>query len=141
MEPPKQVKQGHYDNAGNAFINLHLCGVKHDAPGVEFSGILDTGFSGFLQIPLVNAFSLGLPLEGAISVTLADGSSLSMLTALVQTTLEGVTQVGTVLLSSGSDDILIGMDFLRSFNQALVVSKNLGVLLIDDYFELKFSDS
>ena len=41
-------------------------------PGVEYTGIIDTGFTGFLQLPLGVAFELALPLEGTTSVTLAD---------------------------------------------------------------------
>jgi predicted aspartyl protease len=80
-------------------------GVKHDPPGVEFEAIIDTGFTGFIQLPLPKALSLSLPLEGTNSVILADESSLVMLTALAQVTLLGRTEVGVVLLSMSSKDI------------------------------------
>ena len=66
---------GSYDEQGNACLKFHLCGVRHDPPGVEYTGIIDTGFTGFLQIPIATAFELALPLEGTTSVTLADGST------------------------------------------------------------------
>ena len=55
-----------------------------------------------------------------------------MLTALAQVTLMGRTEVGVVLLSMTSNDILVGMDFLRRFDKALVVSKNIGVVLVEE---------
>ena len=69
---------GHYDAQGNACLTFHLCGVRHEPPGVELTGIIDTGFTGFL-----------------------------------------------------SSHILIGMDFLRRFSRALIVSRT-AVLLIDE---------
>ena len=57
---------GHFDEQGNACVEFHLRGVKHDPPGLPFEGIIDTGFTGFIQLPLQHAMSLGLPLEGTI---------------------------------------------------------------------------
>lgn len=78
---------GHFDERGNACVKLHLCGVRHDPPGLEFEAIIDTGFTGFIQLPLSHAISLSLPLEGTNTVTLADDSSVVMLTAMARATL------------------------------------------------------
>jgi predicted aspartyl protease len=107
-------------------------GVKHDPPGVEFEAIIDTGFTGFIQLPLPKALSLSLPLEGTNSVILADESSLVMLTALAQATLLDRTEVGVVLLSMSSTDILVGMDFLRRFERTLIISNKIGVALLEE---------
>ena len=123
---------GHYDQQGNACIKLHLCGVKHDPPGLEFEGVIDTGFTGFIQLPLSKALALSLPLEGTISVTLADGSQLVMLTAMARATLLGEAEYGVVLLSMTTDEVLLGMDFLRRFDRMLVVSRKMGVVLMDE---------
>lgn len=77
-----QAGVGFFDQAGNACIKFHLRGVYDPDPGQEFTGIIDTGFTGFLQLPLQHAFALGLPLHGTVSVTLADGSTPSALAAL-----------------------------------------------------------
>jgi hypothetical protein len=58
---------GHFDSLGNPRLKFHLCGVARDPPGLEFEAIIDTGFSGFIQLPMQHAFSLKLPLEGTSS--------------------------------------------------------------------------
>ena len=61
---------------------------------------------------------------------LANGAKVSAFTALVNTTLGGKETVGVAVLTP-SDTFLVGMDFLRQFDQLLVVSKN-WVGLIDE---------
>ena len=39
---------GHFDSLGNPCLKFHLCGVAHDLPGLEYVGIIDTGFTGFI---------------------------------------------------------------------------------------------
>lgn len=122
---------GHLDQLGNACLKFHLCGVIHEEPGLEFIGIIDTGFTGFIQLPIQHAFSLKLPLEATASYTLADGSQTACLTALARTTFAGQMKVGAVTLVPGSKDILIGMGFLRQFKLGLLLFKKT-VMLIDE---------
>lgn len=121
---------GHYDKQGNACIKLHLHGAKHSAPGLEYIGIIDTGFTGFIQVPFSVAFALGIPLDGTNTFTLANGAKHVALMGLVFATFSGREELGVAVLSTSSD-ILIGMDFLRRFNRALVVSQN-GIFLVDE---------
>ena len=132
LDSKNPVGIGHINDRGNACLEFHLCGVKHPLPGPKFEGIIDTGFTGFVQLPLVHAISLQLPLEGTNTVTLADASTVDMLTALGQATLLNRTEIGVVLLSTSSNSILIGMDFLRRFERTLVVSTGVGVALFDE---------
>jgi predicted aspartyl protease len=122
---------GHFDSLGNPCLKFHLCGVAHDPPGLEFEAIIDTGFSGFIQLPMQHAFSLKLPLEGTSSYVLADGSRGTSLTALAHTTFGGTTVLGVVSLTPGSLDVLAGMDFLRRFKLGLVMTKGT-IVLTDD---------
>lgn len=122
---------GHFDSLGNPCLKFHLCGVAHEPPGLEFEGIIDTGFTGFIQVPIQNAFSLKLPLEGTSSYILADGSRGVYLTALARTTFGGKTHVGAVSLAPGSQDILVGMDFMRQFKLGIIVMTKL-ILLVDE---------
>lgn len=126
---------GHFDQQGNACIKLHICGVAHQEPGVEFEAILDTGFTGFIQLPIQNAFSLKLPLDGTAKYTLADGSSTVCLTALSRVTFDGATVTGVVSLEMQSQEVLVGMDFLRQFKRGLVIAKGLVFLPEEDWLE------
>ena len=72
-------------------------------------------------MPILQAFPLGLILNGTTKVTFADGSTATKLTALGRVTLEGVAKIGVVLLEEGSTDVLIGMDFLKAFEVSLLV--------------------
>ena len=116
---------GHYDGQGNACLAFHLRGVRHEPPGVEYTGIIDTGFTGFVQLPLSAAVALALPLEGTTSVTLADGSTTAKLTAQAEATLLGESEVGIVIIEFHSPEILIGMDFLRRFKKGLIISRHI----------------
>jgi predicted aspartyl protease len=122
---------GHFDSLGNPCLKFHLCGGAHDPPGLEFEAIIDTGFSGFIQLPMQHAFSLKLPLEGTSSFILADGSGGTSLTALAHTTFGGKLVLGIVNLTPGSQDVLVGMDFLRRFKLGLIMSKG-KIELVDD---------
>ena len=120
---------GHYDKQGNACLKFNLRGVRHSEPGPEFTGIIDTGFTGFLQIPIAVAMALALPLEGTVGVTLADGSQSIKLTAQAIATVSVLDtrlppQLGIVVLETASDQILIGMEFLRQFNLGLLLAKD-----------------
>ena len=122
---------GWYDDRGNPCVTFHLRGVAHQKPGIECAGIVDTGFSGFIQIPFNKACELQLPLEGTAGVTLADGSTKVVLTALGLTTLADMETMGTIHLSFSSEEILVGMEFLRKFKRGLGVFRDTVFLLPD----------
>lgn len=122
---------GHYDSLGNPCLKLTLCGVAHPDAGLEFDCIIDTGFSGFVQLPLHQAIALKLTLEGTSTYTLADGKGSVCLTALARTTFHEKTLDGVVTLIDGAQEILVGMGFLRQLNLALVLTKD-GVLVVDE---------
>ena len=116
---------GKFDEGGSPCVEFNIHGVKHDHPGPKYTGIIDTGFTGFLQIPLSEAFSLGLPMEGTMRVSLADSTDRVLLTALAQVTFLDETKVGIVTLAPSTNEVLIGMDFLRQFRQTLMISEGI----------------
>src|SRR5580658_1586626 len=128
---------GHFNAGGHPSLKFHLCGVVHPAPGLEFEGVLDTGFTGFIQLPIQHAFSLKLPLEGTAQYTLADGSSATCLTALASTTFCAKSVVGVVTLAQGAQHILVGMGFLRQFKMGiLMLSNNIAFIDEEDLAEM-----
>jgi len=125
-----RVTTGSFDSNGSPTLKIQVAGVFSSAP-TEFQVIIDTGFSGFLSMPLIQAFPLGLPLSGTTSVSLADGATHSKLMASARVTVAGQTKIGLAILEPSSTDILLGMDFLRTFKLAMIVSE-MGVALFDE---------
>ncbi|MGA2212171.1 MAG: hypothetical protein ABSH31_02755 [Bryobacteraceae bacterium] len=141
---------GYVDPNGHPRITIHIRGT-HPTEFVEIDALVDTGFTGFLMLPIAKALPLGLALYGTGDYTLADGSPISCFLAegtieirppsqsltltaktpppanpapIVQP--ESVT--GVVVLAG--DDALVGMEFIRALKKWLLVGS--AVLLIDN---------
>ena len=99
--------------------------------GLEYEAVLDTGFTGFLSMPLMEAIRLGLILHGTSKIILADGSEGFRLTAKGMIEVGDERKIGVVILEAESSELLLGMDFLRLFEKAMMVSKD-GVLLLSE---------
>ena len=74
---------------------------------------------------------LGLKSEGAASVTLGDGSVIDNLVAPGFVTLGTQTESGSILLDENSTEVLVGMDFLRTFKLGLILTTT-AVVLYDE---------
>jgi predicted aspartyl protease len=129
MQPP--FTTGHFDERGNPCLKFRIRGVAPE--GLELSGTIDTGFTGFIQVPIEHAFRLRLPLEGSASYTLADGSTGSNYTAIGHVTFGGVELEGVITLEPYDADILIGLAFLRQFKLALTISSKIVSLMSEDW--------
>jgi predicted aspartyl protease len=121
---------GFFNNAGSPVIKISVYRVFEQAKQ-EFDAIVDTGFTSFLSMPLVQAFPLGLILIGTTTTILADGSSSPKLTALGRITAGERTETGVVLLGGNQNDVLVGMQFLRTFDKTLMLSEG-GFVLMDN---------
>lgn len=120
---------GYFANSGSPAVKIRVSGPI--TKGKEFEAILDTGFTGFLSMPLVQAIAVGLILHGTTTISLADGSTSYRLTARGMVNIEGESNVGVVILEPSSNELLLGMAFLRQFKRALFVSE-FGVMLTDE---------
>jgi len=124
---------GSLDKDGSPTLKIKVGGVFSGNKPTEFVAIIDTGFTGFLSMPLIAAFPLGLPLSGTTSVQLADGQDQSKLMAQCKVTIDDKTEAkfGLVILEPSSTAILAGMEFLRAFKFGLFLSAG-GIVLFDD---------
>jgi predicted aspartyl protease len=122
---------GYLDSAGSPRLKIILRGVWQGVEQ-ELDAIVDTGFTGFLSMPMVDAFPLGLVLYGTTTTILADGSTSYKLMAVGTACVGTESEVGIVLLNMGSGPsaVLLGMEFLRIFNKSLFLIKDT-VILID----------
>ena len=126
--PPVTI--GYFDKSGNAVIKIVIRGA-YQAFSREFEAIIDTGFTGFISLPLTAAFPLALILFGTTSVTLADNSTAYKLTAFGFAALEGEEAGGIIILEPNGAEVLVGMDFLRKLKRAFLLSER-RVLLIPE---------
>lgn len=122
---------GYFSNSGSPALKVRIGGVFPDTEQ-EFETIIDTGFTGFLSLPLLSAFPLALVLFGTTSVILADGSVQPKLTAWGFVKVGEEKKFGVIVLESSSTEVLIGMELLKTFGKELqVCSDPAKVLLID----------
>ncbi len=86
------------------------------------SAILDTGFTGFLHIPLTTGIGCNLRLWGTCESTLADGRVFDNLECLGEIKIEGQILSGVITLSSTGSDCLLGMAFLEKLRGSFTLS-------------------
>jgi clan AA aspartic protease len=99
---------------------------------LDFEAVVDTGFTGFLYMPILASIPLGVLLESTSRVTLADGSEITVLLAQFEVEVMGDKLTGWAMLDmDGGNDVLIGMEFMRNFSRVLHVDGLQNVLLID----------
>lgn len=126
---PPQIQTGSLDKAGHPVVKIRVYGIIAENK-VEFDAMIDTGFSGFLMMPLMDALPLALTLFGTSAFTLADGSTQQKLLAFGSIEVGEETVKGVIALEPNSTGLLLGVDFLRKANKAFIL-ENSGWTLID----------
>src|SRR5436190_1042891 len=81
--------------------------------------ILDTGFTGDLQIPYDWARELGITPTSIVPTTIANGQTIQVPNALAIASIEGVSDYVQVALSKGSP--LLGINFLTKFAYQAII--------------------
>jgi clan AA aspartic protease len=94
--------------ANAAVITVPLVGPNGHTKTID--AILDTGFSGFLTLPLPEIARLGFPYEGNMEAVLGNGSETLMDMFLGAVRWEGQLREGIVLAADGMP--LVGMALL-----------------------------
>lgn len=121
---------GSFNNLGSPIVEIGVSGPLTKAN--QFTALADTGFSGFLLLPILEAFPVGLILRGTTTITLADGSNQGKLVCLGQVHFDGQDQVGVIVIEWQSTDVLVGMDFLKKFGRKLLVDPINGKVELTD---------
>jgi len=129
--PSNRLRTGYLDKYGNPCRKILIHGTL-PALGGEFEAVIDTGFTGFLMMPILSAFPLGLILYGSSDYTLADGTTSTNLLALGEVKVgDDDTPVSGVIVPGSDCDVLLGMDYLRLSKRSLVVSDK-EIMLADE---------
>ncbi len=89
---------------------------------IEFVACVDTGNTGFLQLPLAIAIRAKLRLWGVRYWKMADGREVRMFDCFGVIRFAGKDMPGIISLSETSDDCLLGMQFLEGLKMDFTVS-------------------
>lgn len=123
---------GSFNQSDYPVVKINIYGIFQGLQQ-EFDARIDTGFTGFLSMPLTLAFPLGLTLSGTTTLVFADGSCQATFTAWGHVSRDNEDHTGVIVLQDSAGEVLIGMEFLRRFGKALHVSqKKRSVMLVDD---------
>ena len=97
----------------------------------KINALVDSGFNGYIQIPFVEAFPLGLVLAGVEASTLADGSNSSHLVCKGQVCVEGKC-VDTTIDIHHANIVLLGTKLLKELKKTFVLDASIGKVEIID---------
>ncbi len=100
-------------------VTIEITGVKGNKSLVA---VVDTGFTGFLQIPLSVGIACNLRLWGTSTSRLADGSAVKNLECVGEIRFADKKLFSTISLSEGGEDCLLGMQFLNELKMDFTVS-------------------
>ena len=98
---------------------------------LTLDGLVDTGFTGFMLLPISMAIPLGLELDGLSEYTTADGTRQDWPTARATIEFQQQLLERSITLAYTGDEILLGLGFLTAFQQSLIIHRN-QVLLMDE---------
>lgn len=100
-------------------VTIEVTGIGSNKSVVA---IVDTGFTGFLQIPLSVGIACNLRLWGTRNARLADGSKVKNLECVGEIRFADKKLFGIISLSEGGEDCLLGMQFLNQLGMDFTVS-------------------
>lgn len=101
----------------------------------QLDAVVDTGFSGFLMMSAEAASEHAFRPGPSTTGTMADGSRVALPTALANVGFAGRTHLGVVTLAPTAVVSLVGIDFLRAFKLALVMTNEQIWLMDEPEFE------
>ena len=114
--------EGIIREAGTPILTIKIIGKGGE--DITTEGILDTGFDGFLCLPIPIAVSLGLELIDVTQTELADGTVVeNELVFAGQVEWDGNVMDVDILLTR-SEDVLIGTAFLEGYQVRLDYKAN-----------------
>jgi clan AA aspartic protease len=99
--------------------DIEVFGVAEDLQR-KVTGVIDTGFNGYLSLPFVTAFPIGLILKGQQTYTMADGSLSNYLVCLGTVTFQGRSVVVPIDVQP-SGPVLIGVQLLKKLDLEMKV--------------------
>jgi len=105
--------EGYISTTGTPVLEIKVEGKRED---ITAEGILDTGFDGYLCLPISIAVSLGLELIKVVRTELANGTILEDELVFTGKVEWNGTLIEVDILLTKSEDILIGTSFLNGYS-------------------------
>ncbi len=93
-----------------------------DSKPIKVVAIVDTGSTGFMQIPMAIGMKANLRLLSYGVSIVADGREVKKIRCIGRIRFAGKEMVGIISLSETSDDCLLGMPFLEKLGMDFTVS-------------------
>lgn len=104
----------------------------------KITALVDSGFNGYLTLPYLEAFPLGLILKGVESNILADGSSSEHFVCVGEVCVDGRC-VNTPIDIQPANIILLGTKLLKELGKAFILDCRVGkVEVVDGSGELEW---
>lgn len=118
---------------GHGYVDI-LVSPDGKAAGTKYSALVDTGFSGFVSLPIVAASLLGLKAHATTQFELANGKlSDPIPLAYAFACLDGDGMVQGLICFSENSSAVIGVDFLQRCGKVLVLgSAAFGIGMADE---------
>lgn len=113
------------DNENQIRVETEVIGLYKTVP---YGAVIDTGFTGGMVLPLFIAVDIGLEKVGGSTVTLADGSILTLPTFLAKIKIGSKTMDVTTLVMGS--EILLGIEAMA--NHRMCISTGTGNVVIED---------
>jgi clan AA aspartic protease len=94
--------------------------------------VIDTGFTGFVQVPTPLAEVVGLTPLAATETEYPDGRIDAVPLAWGRIMLGAQAHEGFVHIQRGSDEVIVGVELLRQLRKTLILSIDDGIVLLVD---------
>jgi predicted aspartyl protease len=94
----------------------------------KMEAIVDSGFNGYLQIPLTEALPVGLVLSGIQNTSIADGSSMTVLVCEGTVCVDGRCVDTTIDVHNKTNVILLGTKLLEKLKATFVLDCQKGTV-------------
>ncbi len=122
--------RGSLDNDHTTVVTIAVASTS--GPSTFVDAVIDTGFTGFVQVPVLLAQGVGLTPRTVTETQYPDGRIDTIPLAWGRISLGSEAREGFVHMQRGSDEVIIGVEFLRLFRKILVLSATDGTLLLID---------
>lgn len=121
---------GSLDSSRSPLVTITVSAPS--GPSHFVDALVDTGFTGFVQLPERRARELGLALQAVSEAQYADGRTGTIPLAWAKVTLGPEVREGFAHIQSGSDEVIVGVELLRVFQKIFVLSITESLVLLVD---------